>query len=59
VNTLIDAAADSVTLGWLMGLVTVFFIAWFVGWTWWAYSPRNKEKFEEAARMPLSDGGEQ
>jgi cytochrome c oxidase cbb3-type subunit 4 len=46
-------------MGWLAGLVTVFFIVWFVGWTWWAFSPKNKEKFEEAARMPLSDGGDQ
>jgi cytochrome c oxidase cbb3-type subunit 4 len=59
VNPLIEAAANSVSLGWVMGIATVFFLAWFVGWTWWAFSPRNKERFEEAARMPFSDGGEQ
>ncbi|UCG89456.1 MAG: cbb3-type cytochrome c oxidase subunit 3 [Gemmatimonadota bacterium] len=45
--------------GWLAGLVTVFFVAWFIGWTWWAFAPKNKQKFEKAARMPLSDGGDQ
>ncbi len=58
-NPLVEAAARLISLGWLMGLMTVFFISWFAVCTWWAFSPRNKEKFEEAARMPLSDGGEQ
>ncbi len=57
-NQVIQAAAESVRLGWLMGIMTIFFILWFIGWTWWAFSPRNKAKMEEAARMPLSDGGD-
>jgi len=57
-NQIIQAAAQSIQLGWLMGLMTIFFILWFLGWTWWAFSPRNKEKLEEAARMPFSDGGD-
>lgn len=57
-NQVIQAAAESVQLGWLMGIMTIFFIIWFLGWTWWAFSPRNKEKMEEAAKMPLSDGGD-
>jgi len=57
-NHIIQAAAESVQLGWFMGIMTIFFILWFVGWTWWAFSPRNKEKMEEAARMPFSDGGD-
>jgi cytochrome c oxidase cbb3-type subunit 4 len=59
VNPLLEAAAQSVSLGWFMGLLTVFFLGCFIGWTWWAFSPKNKQRFEEAARMPLSDGGEQ
>lgn len=58
-NPVIAAAAESISLGWLMGLMTAFFVIWFVAWTWWAFSPKNKQRFEEAARMPLSDGGEQ
>jgi cbb3-type cytochrome oxidase subunit 3 len=42
-----------------MGLLTVFFLAYFIGWAWWAFLPKNKQRFEEAAHMPLSDGGEQ
>ncbi len=52
-NPLLREAAESISLGWLAGLVTAFFIVWFIAWTWWAFSPKNKKKFEEAARMPL------
>ncbi len=58
-NPLIEAASRSVSLGWVMGLLTVFFLAYFIGWAWWAFLPKNKQRFEEAAHMPLSDGGEQ
>jgi cbb3-type cytochrome oxidase subunit 3 len=39
-------------------VMTVIFLAWFVGWTIWAFLPSNRARFEEAARMPLTDGGE-
>jgi cbb3-type cytochrome oxidase subunit 3 len=58
VNPVLQAAAESVRLGWLLGLTTVVFVVWFVGWTVWAYLPRNKQMMEEAARMPLMDGGD-
>ena len=32
---------------WLMGL--------FLSAVFWAYRPRNKQKFEEAANIPLND----
>ena len=57
-NQVLQAAAESASLGWLMGFMTVFFLAWFIGWTVWAFHPRNKQRMEEAARMPLSDGGD-
>ena len=57
-NQLLQAAAEGVSLGWLMGLLTVFFFAWFIGWTVWAFYPKNKQRLEEAARLPLSDGGD-
>lgn len=57
-NQIFQAAAEHVRLGWLMGLLTVFFFAWFIGWTVWALHPKNKQRLEEAARMPLSDGGD-
>jgi len=58
VNPVLQAAAEQVRLGWLLGLTTVVFLAWFVGWTVWAYLPSNRERMEEAARMPFMDGGE-
>lgn len=58
-NPVLQATAESISFGWIGGVVTAAFIACFVGWTWWAFSPRNKQKFEEAARMPLSDGEDQ
>ena len=57
-NQVFQTAAERVSLGWLMGLLTVFFFAWFIGWTVWAFHPKNKQRLEEAARLPLSDGGD-
>ena len=39
----------------ISGIVTAFLLAVFVaGWAW-AWSPRRKQGFDEAARLPLSD----
>ena len=38
--------------GIVTGLVLVLFIG---GWIW-AWSPKRKREFEEAARLPLDDG---
>jgi cbb3-type cytochrome oxidase subunit 3 len=57
-NQVLQTAAENASLGWLMGCMTVFFLAWFVGWTVWAFHPKNKQRMEETARMPLSDGGD-
>jgi len=57
-NTLLNAARESVGMGWLLGLMTIVFFAFFLAWVWWAYHPANEEIMEEAARMPLMDGGE-
>ena len=53
-NPLKQAAVESVQGGWVMGLMTLVFLAVFVGWTWWAYSRRNLEAFEQAAKLPLT-----
>jgi cbb3-type cytochrome oxidase subunit 3 len=58
-NPVFRAAAETARLGWLMGALTIVFLIFFVGWTWWAYSSRNKQLMEQASRMPLGDGGEQ
>ena len=58
-NPIFQAAAETARLGWLMGILTGLFLACFVGWTWWAFSSRNKAFMEEAGRIPLNDGDEQ
>jgi cytochrome c oxidase cbb3-type subunit 4 len=35
--------------------VTVLSLLSFVGIVFWAWSKRNKERFDEAARLPLQD----
>jgi cytochrome c oxidase cbb3-type subunit 4 len=39
----------------LRGLITAVSLACFVGIVFWAYSPRNKARFDEAAQVPLDD----
>ncbi len=39
----------------LRSIVTVVSLLTFVGIVAWAWSKRNQEHFEEAARLPLSD----
>ena len=58
-NTAFRAAAETAQLGWLMGVLTVLFLACFAYWSWWAYAGRNRARHEEASRMPFTDGGEQ
>jgi cbb3-type cytochrome oxidase subunit 3 len=57
-NPVLNLAAESVTLGWLLGIMTVFFLCSFLGWVWWAYTPRHKAMMEAAALLPFSDGEE-
>jgi len=57
VNPLMREASNSVELGWLLGLLTVFFFATFIYWIWYAYAPSRKALMEEASRMPF-EGGE-
>jgi cbb3-type cytochrome oxidase subunit 3 len=57
-NPVLNLAAESVTLGWLMGIMTVFFLCSFLGWVWWAFTPRHKAMMDEAALLPFTDGEE-
>jgi cytochrome c oxidase cbb3-type subunit 4 len=38
------------------GLVTTALLVVFIGGWAWAWSPRRRHEFEEAARLPLDDG---
>ncbi len=39
----------------LQGLSTIFVMIAFLGVCWWAFSPKRKKKFEEAANLPFAD----
>lgn len=39
--------------GTLSGIVTVLFIMVFIGIVWWAYSKGNRQRFEEAGKLPF------
>ncbi len=52
-NELTHAAAASIGLRWLLGATTVIFLACFAGWAMWAYASHNKQRMDEAGRLPL------
>lgn len=58
-NEIFRTAAETARLGWLMGLLTVLFLAVFLYWTWWAYRAGNRARLDAASRLPFTDGGEQ
>jgi cytochrome c oxidase cbb3-type subunit 4 len=41
--------------GTLRGLATLLALLAFVGVVWWAWSGRQKPKFDQAAHMPLEE----
>ncbi len=45
-------------MGWLLGIMTVVFLAIFLGWVWYAYRPKHRDLMEELGRMPFTDGGD-
>jgi len=42
----------------LNGLMLILLMLLFIGIFLWAWSPKNREKFDEAARLPLRDDNE-
>ncbi|WP_201527546.1 MULTISPECIES: cbb3-type cytochrome oxidase subunit 3 [Psychrobacter] len=42
-------------IGELQAIATVSAFIAFVGVAWWAYSPKNKKRFEEDAQLALDD----
>jgi cbb3-type cytochrome oxidase subunit 3 len=57
-NHVLREGAATVQLGWLLGVMTVVFLASFLFWIWWAWSSKNKARWEAESRLPLNDGGE-
>jgi cbb3-type cytochrome oxidase subunit 3 len=51
-TTAVGQASDG---GMLMGVMTIVFFAFFVGWVVWAWSPALRSQMDAASRMPLDD----
>ncbi len=54
-NSMPDVPTTEPWMGTLLGIMTAVFLACFVGWTVWAWLPRNRKNMEEASRLPLDD----
>jgi cytochrome c oxidase cbb3-type subunit 4 len=39
----------------ISGIFTLAALIGFTGVTWWAYTRRNRARFDEAARLPLTE----
>ena len=48
-------ASSFIDIGTLRGLGTLLVLIAFVSVTLWAYSGRNKARFDEAANLPFAD----
>ncbi len=59
-NPLFQAAKESMTdeVGLLMGLMSLAFMAIFMGWSAWAYTPSRKAQMEAYGNLPFLDDGE-
>jgi len=44
-----------VDLNFWRSLSPVFVMIAFAGVCWWAYTPKHRKQFEEAARLPFAD----
>lgn len=47
--------AGTIGIGELRGVITIVTMVAFLGVCWWAYRPRNRERFEEDGRLPFAD----
>lgn len=39
----------------LRGLSTILVMLAFIGVCWWAFAPKRRKKFDEAAQLPFAD----
>jgi cytochrome c oxidase cbb3-type subunit 4 len=50
-----EVIMDESTLGTLRGLATLFAMLGFIGVCAWAWSRRRRDRFNDAARLPLEE----
>lgn len=46
-------------MGTIHGIATALLVILFLGVVWWAYHPRKKKDFDEAARLALDEDDQQ
>ena len=56
----ISDTASATADGTILGVMTLFFLGFFLMWTWWAFRPAHRQAMTEASFLPLHDdnGGE-
>ena len=54
-NDVLAQAEGLARHGWIVGIITIVFIVCFAGWVAWTFASRNRERMEEAARLPLTE----
>lgn len=57
-NPVLHEGVRSIQLGWIPGVMTIVFIVVFIGWACWAFAAANRDRFEAARRLPLTNGDE-
>lgn len=45
--------------GTISGIVTAVFVIVFIGIVWWAFSRSNKQRFEDAGKLPFDEDDSQ
>jgi cbb3-type cytochrome oxidase subunit 3 len=55
-NPLVEQASEYIGMAGLATVLTLLFVIAFLAWVWYAYTPRNREKFEDAALLPFEEG---
>ena len=54
-NLLHPATEITMDINFIRGLITVLSFVVFLGIVWWAWSGRQRKRFEEAARLPVEE----
>ena len=57
-NPVLHEGVRNIQLGWISGVMTIVVIAFFIGWAYWAFAGANRDRFEAARRLPLTNGDE-
>ncbi len=57
-NPVLHEGVRNIQLGWIAGVMTIVFVAIFIGWACWACAAGNRERFEAARQLPLTNGDE-